>query len=58
MTEKDIQDALKLSRNKVRNMLNQGIIPAVKFGKDYRITRSEFNKWMRESGRKKFEVID
>ena len=58
MTESDMQQALHLSKNKVRNMLNQGIIPAVKFGKDYRITRGEFNKWMKASGRKKFEVID
>lgn len=58
MTEEDIQNALKLSRNKVRNMLNQGIIPAIKIGKDYRITRGQFNKWINDSERKVYIVVD
>jgi excisionase family DNA binding protein len=53
-TVEDIAEELSVSVDTVRNWIKQGKLEAYKVGRDYRISREQFEKFMEErrTGRK------
>ncbi len=56
-TVEDIAEQLGVSVDTVRNWIKQGKLEAYKVGRDYRISREQFEKFMEErrTGRKSDE---
>ncbi len=56
-TVEDIAEQLGVSVDTVRNWIKQGKLDAYKVGRDYRISREQFEKFMEErrTGRKSDE---
>ena len=46
LTPKEIQDILKIGRNKVYQLCSTKGFPAIKFGSTYRINKQKFEKWL------------
>ena len=46
LTTKDIQNILKISHKKAKALMRTEGFPAVKIGRDYRVTEEAFSEWM------------
>lgn len=46
LTTKDIQNMLKISHKKAKALMRTEGFPAVKIGRDYRVTEEAFSEWM------------
>lgn len=44
----DICDYMDVSTFVVTNMLRNGALPAVKFGREWRVARTDFEDWLNE----------
>lgn len=54
LTPSDIMNTLGLSRNRVYELVHRGDFPAIKFGKQYRISKEKFLVWLDEVKEIKF----
>lgn len=50
LTTEEIADILSMNVQTVRRWCREGKLPAVKFGKNYRVSRPELARWWRERG--------
>ena len=48
-TTKDMMRILKFGKTKMNALLRSGEFPAVKIGRQYRITKEELEKWLEEN---------
>jgi excisionase family DNA binding protein len=55
LTVKEVATELKLSERFITQEITKGNLTAVKFGKTYRIYRSELNRYIKERTTKKEE---
>ena len=46
LTTKDLQNLLKISHKKAKALMRTDGFPAVKIGRDYRVTEEAFTEWM------------
>ena len=46
---KDIQRILKLGRDKTYKLLNSKGFPSIKIGRDIRVPKDEFDKWIKRN---------
>ena len=46
LTTKDIQNLLQISHKKAKALMRTDGFPAVKIGRDYRVTEEAFTEWM------------
>lgn len=53
--EKDLERILGFGRTKITQLLANGIIPAVKIGRNWRITKEQLEKWFNDN--KGLEII-
>lgn len=53
--EKDLERILGFGRTKITQLLTSGIIPAVKIGRNWRITKEQLEKWFNDN--KGLEII-
>lgn len=49
LTTKDIASELNVSDKTVRNWIDGGLLPAYKFGKEYRVERDDFEAFKNNS---------
>lgn len=47
---KDVRKRLKVSRNKMYQMLRDGDIPAIRVGVEWRIDPEDFERWLKAGG--------
>lgn len=47
LTIKQVSEILKLDQRTVRNFINEGIIPAHRFGKQYRISKNDLTQFIK-----------
>lgn len=52
LNQKDLIEILPFGISKVREMLQNGIIPATKIGRDYIITEEKLVKWIDDNAGK------
>ena len=50
LTPQDIADTLKISVQKVRNMVRAGELPAIKVGRQWRVRKADFEKYLEGDG--------
>ena len=46
LTTKDLQNLLQISHKKAKALMRTDGFPAVKIGRDYRVTEEAFTEWM------------
>ncbi len=51
LTVKEVAELLKMSEATVRKWCREGVLPAVKLGKSYRIRRSDIDKLFEKAAR-------
>lgn len=56
LTQKDIQEILKIGRDKVYKLLKHGDIPSIQIGKSYRVSRKAFEEWLEYSTKHKVQI--
>lgn len=56
LTQRDIQNILKIGRDKVYKLLKHGDIPSIQIGKSYRVSRKAFEDWLDYSIRHKVRI--
>lgn len=54
-TEKDLERILGFKRTKMTQLLCSGVLPAVKIGKSWRITKKDLEKWFDDN--KGLEIV-
>jgi excisionase family DNA binding protein len=53
LTVKEVAQELRVSERRVTDWIKRGVLPAIDLGKDYRIYRSDLDKFIQERRTKK-----
>ena len=53
LTPKDVQEILKISRNNVYALFNSEDFPAVRIGKQFRVSEKAFDEYLERKANKK-----
>jgi len=52
LTKSDLCELFRFGKTKMDKMLNANILPVVKIGKDYRVTRKQIDEWFKRNSGK------
>lgn len=55
-SQKDLYDYLPLSKTTIQKLLQQKIIPAIKIGRNYFITKQKLLSWIDENAGNEFNI--
>ena len=56
LNQKDLYDYLPLSKTTIQKLLQQKIIPAIKIGRNYFITKQKLLSWIHENAGNEFNI--
>lgn len=56
LSQKDLYDYLPLSKTTIQKLLQQKIIPAIKIGRNYFITKQKLLSWIDENAGNEFNI--
>lgn len=56
LSQKDLYEYLPLSKTTIQKLLQQKIIPAIKIGRNYFITKQKLLSWIDENAGNEFNI--
>ena len=56
LSQKDLYDYLPLSKTTIQKLLQQKIIPAIKIGRNYFITKQKLLSWIDDNAGNEFNI--